>query len=126
MEALDFRPGDVAVIDGEQIEARKKGITRIIRSKVRILPSATIELSVRRAIAEVSQTDKGALKVKMRDKLAALDKLARALGMYQPIGDAGSTTENMVAVTIYEGRPASRPTGGQPAAGLVDGDRESD
>jgi hypothetical protein len=121
---LDLQPGDVAMIDGEEIEAGKGGITRIVRSKVRMLPSATIDTSISRAIASVSQTAKGSLKVKLHDKIAALDKLARALGMYQPIEDAGNNTRSMVAVTIYEGRPASRPPRGEPASGVVGGDRD--
>ena len=60
----------------------------------------------------------------MHDKLAALDKLARALGMYQAIEDAGNNTRSMVAVTIYEGRPASRPPRGEPSSGVVGGDRD--
>jgi hypothetical protein len=114
-EAVDLQPGDVAMVDGEEMEAGKEGITRIVRSKVRILPSATLDPSIRRVIAEVSQTDRGSLKVRLYDKIAALDKLARALGMYQPIDDAGSKTENMVAVTVYEGLGASRPARGRPA-----------
>jgi hypothetical protein len=60
----------------------------------------------------------------MHDKLAALDKLARALGMYQPIEDAGNNARSMVAVNIYEGRPASRARRDEPAFGLVGHDRD--
>jgi phage terminase small subunit len=102
---LDLRPGDIAVIEGEEVKASTEGITRIIRSKARILASANIDPSIRRVIAEVSQTDRNSLKVKLYDKIAALDKLARALGMYQKIDDVGSKDANMVATIIYEGSP---------------------
>jgi phage terminase small subunit len=104
-ENLDLGPGDIAVIEGEEVKAGKEGITRIIRSKVRILASANIDPSLRRVIAEVSQTDRNSLKVKLYDKISALDKLARALGMYQKIDDLGSKDASMVATIIYEGPP---------------------
>jgi phage terminase small subunit len=103
-DALDIQPGDAVMIDGDEVEASKEGITRIFRSKVRIAPSAAMAPSISRAIAEVSQTDSNSLKVKLHDKIAALDKLARALGMYQKIDDVGSKNSSMVATIIYEGR----------------------
>jgi hypothetical protein len=121
-EIQEVSEGDTYFINGEVHLA--KGITRLIRQRVRMLPSATMDPSISRAISQVSQTDRGSLGIKMHDKLAALDKLARALGMYQPIEDAGNNTRSMVAVTIYEGRPASRPPRGEPASGVVGGDRD--
>ena len=63
------------------------------------------------AIAEISMTEKGALKIKMHEKLGALDKLARHLGLYaptktevtgadgEPLGSARSLTdEELVAL----------------------------
>jgi len=119
-EIQEVSEGDTYFINGEVHLA--KGITRLIRQRVRMLPSATMDPSISRAISQVSQTDRGSLGIKMHDKLAALDKLARALGMYQPIEDAGNNTRSMVA--IYEGRPASRPPRGEPASGVVGGDRD--
>jgi phage terminase small subunit len=117
---LDHQPGDVAMIDGEEIEAGKGGITRIVRSKVRMLPSATIDPSISRAIASVSQTAKGSLKVKLHDKIAALDKLARALGMYSETSRAAKDGPPLTAVTIYSGRPDNLPALGERAAEIGD------
>ena len=117
---LDHQPGDVAMIDGEEIEAGKGGITRIVRSKVRMLPSATIDPSISRAIASVSQTAKGSLKVKLHDKLAALDKLARALGMYSETSRVAKDGPPLTAVTIYSGRPDNLPALGERAAEIGD------
>lgn len=69
---------------------------------MRIKNSASIDSYAVRAIADVNQTNIGSLKIKLHDKLAALDKLARALGMYQRIEDAESKTQRFAAVTIYE------------------------
>jgi phage terminase small subunit len=123
-EALDLRPGDRVVIDGEEVEASicafRQGITRVIRSKVRMLPSATMDPSISRVIAEVSQTDKGSLKVKLHDKLAALDKLARALGMYSETSQVAKDGPPLTAVTIYSGRPDNLPALGERAAEIGD------
>jgi len=122
-EIQEIREGDTYFINGKEHLA-KDCITRVIRQRVRVLPIATMDTSVSRVISEVSQTAKGSVKVKMHDKLAALDKLARALGMYQPIEDAGNNARSMVAVNIYEGRPASRARRDEPAFGLVGHDRD--
>jgi phage terminase small subunit len=122
-EIQEISEGDTYFINGKEHLA-KDCITRVIRQRVRVLPIATMDTSVSRVISEVSQTAKGSVKVKMHDKLAALDKLARALGMYQPIEDAGNNARSMVAVNIYEGRPASRARRDEPAFGLVGHDRD--
>jgi hypothetical protein len=51
----------------------------------------------------------------MHDKIAAIDKLARALGMYTKKLDL-NTKALPVAVTIYEGRPTTGPAPGEVAA----------
>jgi hypothetical protein len=61
-------------------------------------------------------TDNGGLRVEMHDKLAALDKLSRALGMYTDNLDVAGNCPQLMAVTIYEGRPASWPAPGERAA----------
>lgn len=48
---------------------------------VRLIPSEKIDDSTAKAVAEVSLTAQG-VKVKMHDKLSALDKLAKHLGMF--------------------------------------------
>jgi hypothetical protein len=93
----------------------------VVRQRVNVQAPTQMEARVARAIAEVAQTDKGSVKIKMHDKLGALDKLARALGMYQPIEDTGCNTQSMVAVNVYEDRPASTPARGEPAYEVAGG-----
>jgi phage terminase small subunit len=119
-EITDYEPGTEFGLDGELMIAGNRGITRVIRSKVNVLPSTTIDPKVRRLISEVSQTDKGSIKIKLCDKLAALDKLARALGMYTDNLDVAGKCPQLTAVTIYEGRPASWPTRRKCAAEAAD------
>jgi hypothetical protein len=115
-EAVDLRPGDVVVVvDGKEIEAGEEGFIRVICSKVRVLPSATLDPSISRVIAELSQTGNGSV-IRLHDKLAALDRLARALGMYQKIDDVGPKNQITVAVTSNEDPPATR-RGAPPCGG---------
>ena len=65
--------------------------------------------AVRRAISKVVQRGGGGLRVVMHDKLAALDKLARALGMYQDDTDPKSPAQPLVATVITKVRPRSHP-----------------
>ena len=118
-EAHDYGAGDEFVLDGDE-RFVKEGITRVIRQKVNLSPSATMRPELRRVIAEVSQTDKGSIKIKLCDKLAALDKLARALGMYTDNLDVAGKCPQLTAVTIYEGRPASWPARRKRAAEAAD------
>jgi phage terminase small subunit len=118
-EAHDYGAGDEFVLDGDE-HFVKEGIIRVIRQKVNLSPSATMRPELRRVIAEVSQTDKGSIKIKLCDKLAALDKLARALGMYTDNLDVAGKCPQLTAVTIYEGRPASWPAPGERAAEAAD------
>jgi Terminase small subunit len=62
-----------------------------MESRITLLDSEEIEDDVRGAVAEVSQGANGALHVKMHDKVAALDKLARVLGMYRVKVDVSHT-----------------------------------
>jgi phage terminase small subunit len=118
----DVAPGDVYVIDGKERVAKDGGVTCVVRQRVNLQAPTQMEPRVARAIAEVSQTDKGSVKIKLHDKLAALDKLARALGMYQPIEDATSNPQNLVAANVYVCRPASTPPHGEPASEVAGDD----
>jgi phage terminase small subunit len=112
------------------IRARENGvaITRM-ESRITLLDSDEIEDDVRGAVAEVSQSANGALHVKMHDKIAAIDKLARVLGMYRhKIGT--SDGQQIVPVLVYTGAPEkilARKAGNAspPETGDRDGD-ESD
>ena len=77
----------------------------MIRPRVLVNDKNKIDPRVRRAIAKLVMTDNGGLRVEMHDKIAALDKLARALGMYQDKLDVTRKCQPVPAVTIYEGRP---------------------
>ena len=110
-EIQEISEGDIYFINGEEHLA-KEGITRLIRQRVRVLPSATMDPSISRTISQVSQTDRGSLRIKMHDKLAALDKLARALGMYQPIEDAGNNTRS-IRCNACRGHPERSITSGR-------------
>jgi len=118
----DVEPGDTYFINGQEHAAEEGGVTRVVRQRVNLQASSTIQARAARAIAEVAQTDKGSVKLKMHDKLEALDKLARALGMYQPIEDATSNPQNLVATNVYVNRPASTPTHGELASEVAGDD----
>lgn len=68
-----------------EIEVPKKdGSTVIIPQPwVKVIPRDELPREITDAIAEVQLTDKGAFKVKMHDKGAAIDKLMRHLGLYE-------------------------------------------
>jgi phage terminase small subunit len=119
-EITDYEPGTEFGPDGELMIAGNQGITRVIRSKVNVLPSTRIDPKVRRLISEVTQTDKGSIKIKMHDKLSALDKLARALGMYSETSRVAKDGAPLTAVTIYSGRPDNLPALGERAAEIGD------
>lgn len=56
---------------------------------------------VQAAVAEVALTESGAFRIKMHDKLAALDKLGRHLGVFKE--DAASpVTVNFIITGLYE------------------------
>jgi len=57
-------------------------VRHAITNQVELVDSDRIDDDTAAAIAEISQTDKGGLKVKFHDKQAALVSLARHLGMF--------------------------------------------
>jgi len=95
-----------------------------IINRVTLKPSHKLTPALRRAVAKVSQDRYGNVRVEMHDKLAALDKLARALGMYQePAHVEDHSKTDMRATIIYEGRadrPARRPAPPKPVGGPRD------
>lgn len=60
--------------DGDKVECPE--------NIVEVLPSAEIDDDAAAAISEISVTKDGTIKIKMYNKLAALDALARHLGMF--------------------------------------------
>jgi phage terminase small subunit len=71
-------------LSGDDLVAKEKRRgTDVVSSRVTVLPATTMDARVAAAIESVQQGAGGELKVKMHDKVAALDRLARALGIYQ-------------------------------------------
>ncbi len=54
-----------------------------VTNEVQIVDSAALDDDTAGAIAEISQTDKGGLRVKMHDKKGALEAMGRHLGMFK-------------------------------------------
>jgi phage terminase small subunit len=105
--AHEIGPSESETVYGEGASASVERLTKVMRSKVTILPSTAMDPAVRRAISKVVTTENGGLRIEMHDKIAALDKLARALGMYTERRDLDPKSVPFAAVTIYEGRPAT-------------------
>ncbi|OOY20873.1 hypothetical protein BMI86_10225 [Thioclava sp. DLFJ5-1] len=61
----------------------KVGIAPIDLPYVDAIDSADLSPETLAAVSEVSLSDKGAFKIKMHDKVAAIDKLMRHLGLYE-------------------------------------------
>lgn len=100
-------------------------VVKVIKSRVTVLPGATMDPMVAATVAEISQGEKGQLKVKMHDKVAAIDKLARAMGLYQDKIDVTSGGEPIVPVLNYTGAPPkilARKLGHAPPSEAVGGD----
>jgi phage terminase small subunit len=69
----------------EMVEDEETGEPRLaVATEVVIVDSDKLTDGVAAAIAEVSQSKDGTLKVKMHDKLGALTKMAHVLGMMRP------------------------------------------
>ena len=77
---------DVEYVSDNPTEEEEFGqygnVTKVIASKVLVIPSKEMDPRTRLAVAEISQGEKGQLKIKMHPKADALDKLAKVLGMY--------------------------------------------
>jgi hypothetical protein len=96
-----------------------------ITNRVMLAPSHKLTAAQCRAVAQVSQDRYGNVRIKMHDKIAALDKLARALGMYQePVHVEDHSKTDLRATIIYEGR-ADRPTRRPPPPKPVGGPRDT-
>ena len=108
------------------IRAPEDGVAiKRMENRITLLDSDEIEDDVRGAVAEVLQSANGALHVKMHDKVAALDKLARVLGMYRIKVDVLHTRPARV-VFAYYGAPdevlARNASSHDAAGGDEDGD----
>jgi hypothetical protein len=66
-----------------------------------------MESDVAAAVASIAQGARGELKITMHDKPAAIDKLARALGMYHDKVDLTSKGQPLTATLIIGGHPGT-------------------
>ena len=99
----DVEHVSTAALGGPKGEAA--GVTKVIAFRVTVLPSAKIDPTARAAVASISQGVGGELRIKMHDKIPAIDKLARLLGMYRDKTDVTSDTKEIVPVLVYHGAP---------------------
>jgi phage terminase small subunit len=77
-KVVTWRPELVAEVqEGGEIT------TKVWQSRVTVLDSSEIDADTAAAIESVSQGAQGQLRIKLHDKPAALEKLARALGMFR-------------------------------------------
>lgn len=84
-------------VDEETDEARMS-----VTNQVQIIDSEDIDDDTAAAISEISQTDRGGLKIKFHDKRAALVDIGKHLGMFK------DDAKNAPAVTvIIQGKDAS-------------------
>lgn len=58
-------------------------VKTIVTNTVEMVASEDIDDATAAAIAEIGQTDKGSVKIKLHDKLSALEKLGKHLGMFK-------------------------------------------
>lgn len=79
----------------EIIEEGGGEIRHAITNQVELVDSDTIDDDTAAAIAEIAQTDRGGLKVKLHDKRAALVDIGRHLGMFKD----GAATVNVNIAT---------------------------
>ncbi|MEJ0094539.1 MAG: terminase small subunit [Methylocella sp.] len=79
-------------------------IKNIVTNTVEIIASDEIDDNTAAAIAEVSQNEKGGVKIKFHDKLSALEKLGKFVGMFKDRLEL-SSDGSVEFKTIYESRP---------------------
>jgi phage terminase small subunit len=70
-------------VDGEDGEGGVPKVVIRAANIVRLIGSDQIDDLTAATVSEVSQTKEGSLRVKLHDKLGALDKLGRHLGMFK-------------------------------------------
>lgn len=76
-KAINWQANVVGMVEGEDGEQRLA-----VTNQVCIVDSAKLDDDTAAAVAEIAQTDKGGLKIKLHDKLGALTQIGRHLGMF--------------------------------------------
>jgi phage terminase small subunit len=80
-KVVRWRP-EIVFEELEDEEGPDKPVRRVMVSRVMVVDSETLPSDVRLAVAEVSQSANGALRVKMHDKHASLVSIGKHLGMF--------------------------------------------
>jgi phage terminase small subunit len=64
-------------------EAGEDNEVRVLSPRITVIDSATLTPEVTATVSHISQDASGNVRVRMHDKVAALEKLSRALGMFK-------------------------------------------
>ena len=84
-------------------EEDEDGIPQTVTvNEVALVGSDEIDFDTARAIAEISQTKDGGLKVKFHDKKGALDSIARHLGMFVDRSEVTQTIRDITDEPVTE------------------------
>lgn len=112
--------GDVLKWGSEHVE-NEEGFTATrpkgkpaARSMATLVDSKAIPAALRRAISEVSMSNRGAFRVKMHDRMKALEMLARIFGLFEKNTEqVGIQAADSIAVLIeaVQGSPLTPTTG---------------
>lgn len=89
-KAVKWQPNVTGMYEDEDGQERLA-----VTNQVQLVASDELDDDTAAAIAEISQTDKGGLKLKMHDKLGALGILARFHGIVGPERGEGGVTVNL-------------------------------
>jgi len=109
-KVVSWRPEVVA----EPVDEEGDVTTKVLQSRILVKDSAEIDDDTAVAIESVSQGAQGQMRIKMHDKPAALEKLARALGMFRerhehvgPDGRPIPADGGIVILQVSEGLPTA-------------------
>ena len=84
--------GDVMDWGFTEVEVEKPdgNIAVVWRPWLKVFPKTELPPEVLGAIAEISISEKGAIKIKMHDKVAAIERLMKHLGLYEKDNQQGT------------------------------------
>lgn len=105
--------GQEPVEDDEGLPVTLPNGEPVMRPVVTPVNSRAIPPALRRAISEVSMSDKGTFKVKMHDRMKALEMLARIHGLFEKDNEQqGKAAADSIAALIeaVQGKPLSPTT----------------
>lgn len=97
-----YSQANVAAIDDVEGEIEDGSLRFAVANQVELVSSDEIDDDTAAAIAEISMTDKGALKVKFHDKRAALVDLGRHLKLFTDKVDVNHGVQDSLAALLNE------------------------